>query len=156
MTKIIGDSFFPFYFLLQQSQTKYIFLNTHISDLVGKTPRYETAELKGRNFFSLKWKLLSRVQLFLTPWTIQSMHGILQARILEWVRFSQIILQKTASFHTLTNENVSHSRLLAKSHYFSIFTQSSTQEIGYCCGFDMFSPEYLCDSAYPFIFITNY
>ena len=31
-----------------------------------------------------KWKLLSRVQLFVTPWTI---HGILQARILEWVAF---------------------------------------------------------------------
>ena len=31
-----------------------------------------------------KWKLLSHVQLLLTPWTI---HGILQARILEWVAF---------------------------------------------------------------------
>ena len=33
-----------------------------------------------------KWKLLSRVQLFATLWTIQS-NGILQARILEWVAF---------------------------------------------------------------------
>ena len=31
-----------------------------------------------------KWKLLSCVQLFATPWTI---HGILQARKLEWVAF---------------------------------------------------------------------
>ena len=30
-----------------------------------------------------KWKSLSRVQLFLTPWTV--VHGILQARILGWV-----------------------------------------------------------------------
>ena len=32
----------------------------------------------------LKWKSLSCVRLFATPWTI---HGILQARILEWVAF---------------------------------------------------------------------
>ena len=32
----------------------------------------------------LKWKLLSCVWLFVTPWTV---HGILQARILEWVGF---------------------------------------------------------------------
>ena len=30
-----------------------------------------------------KWKSLSHVQLFVIPWTI--VHGILQARILEWV-----------------------------------------------------------------------
>ena len=33
-----------------------------------------------------KWKSLSHVWLFVTPWTIQ-VHGILQARILEWVAF---------------------------------------------------------------------
>ena len=32
-----------------------------------------------------KWKLLSRVRLFATPWTV--VHGILHARILEWVAF---------------------------------------------------------------------
>ena len=32
-----------------------------------------------------KWKSLSRVQLYATPWT--TAHGILQARILEWVGF---------------------------------------------------------------------
>ena len=32
-----------------------------------------------------KWKSLSSVRLFATPWTI--VHGILQARILEWVAF---------------------------------------------------------------------
>ena len=31
----------------------------------------------------MKWKLLSPVRLFVTPWTI----GILQARILEWITF---------------------------------------------------------------------
>ena len=31
-----------------------------------------------------KWKLLSYLRLFVTPWT-NSMHGILQVRILEWV-----------------------------------------------------------------------
>ena len=30
-----------------------------------------------------KWKLLSIVQLFVTPWTV--VRGILQARILEWI-----------------------------------------------------------------------
>ena len=33
----------------------------------------------------VKWKSLSRVQLFATPWTV--ILGILQARILEWVAF---------------------------------------------------------------------
>ena len=32
-----------------------------------------------------KWKSLSRVWLFATLWTIYTLHGILQARILEWV-----------------------------------------------------------------------
>ena len=31
------------------------------------------------------WRLLSHVQLFATPWT--TVHGILQARILEWLAF---------------------------------------------------------------------
>ena len=34
-----------------------------------------------------KRKLLSRVQLFVTPWTDYTVHGILQLRILEWVAF---------------------------------------------------------------------
>ena len=33
------------------------------------------------------WRLLSRVRLFATPWTIHTVHGILQARILEWVAY---------------------------------------------------------------------
>ena len=33
----------------------------------------------------LNWKSLSHVHLFVTPWTV--VHGILQARILEWVAF---------------------------------------------------------------------
>ena len=35
--------------------------------------------------FVVKWKSLSHVRLFATPWTL--IHGILQARILEWVVF---------------------------------------------------------------------
>ena len=35
--------------------------------------------------YIVKWKLLSRVWLFTTPWTI--VHRILQARILEWIAF---------------------------------------------------------------------
>ena len=34
--------------------------------------------------WEVKWKLLSHVWLFVTPWTVQ-VHAILQARILEWV-----------------------------------------------------------------------
>ena len=35
-------------------------------------------------FEKCKWKSLSHVRLFVTPWTV---HGILQARTLEWVAF---------------------------------------------------------------------
>ena len=34
-----------------------------------------------------KWKSLSHVRLFVTPWTIHTIHEILQARILEWAAF---------------------------------------------------------------------
>ena len=34
-----------------------------------------------------RWKLLSHVWLFATPWTIQSMGWILQARIPEWIAY---------------------------------------------------------------------
>ena len=34
-----------------------------------------------------KWKSLSHVQLFVTPWTDYTILGILEARILEWVAF---------------------------------------------------------------------
>ena len=34
-----------------------------------------------------KDKSFSHVQLFVTPWTDCTVHGILQARILEWVDF---------------------------------------------------------------------
>ena len=36
--------------------------------------------------YEVKWKSVSRVQIFATPWTIWT-HGILHARILEWVAF---------------------------------------------------------------------
>ena len=37
---------------------------------------------------TLTLKLLSHVRLFATPWTGSSVHGIFQARILEWVAIS--------------------------------------------------------------------
>ena len=39
------------------------------------------------NSSEVKWKLQSHVQLFMTPWKIYTVHGILQARILAWVAF---------------------------------------------------------------------
>ena len=39
------------------------------------------------SFVTWKWKLLSCVQLFATPWTDYPVHGIFQVRILEWVAF---------------------------------------------------------------------
>ena len=52
-----------------------------------KFPSNEGAETRNRLLKpeKWKWKSLSYVQLFATPWTV--VHGILQARILEWVAF---------------------------------------------------------------------
>ena len=48
--------------------------------------------LRRNSKIKVKVKSLSRVQLFTTPWTgarqVSSVHGILQARILEWVAIS--------------------------------------------------------------------
>ena len=38
-------------------------------------------------YMKVKWKWLSRVRLLVTPWTDYTVHGILQARILERVAF---------------------------------------------------------------------
>ena len=49
----------------------------------------------------MKCKLLSCVWLFATPWTIlpvSSVHGILQARILEWVAVPFILYNKSLCF----------------------------------------------------------
>ena len=41
-----------------------------------------------RSFYGVvKWKLLSCVRLFVTPMDFHTVHGILKARILEWVAF---------------------------------------------------------------------
>ena len=53
----------------------------------------EEREIKGIQIGKVKVKLLSHVQLFATPWTdyglpCSSVHGIFQARILEWVAIS--------------------------------------------------------------------
>ena len=53
-----------------------------------------------------KWKCksLSRVQLFATPWTDYTVHGILQVRILEWVAFAFY----RGSFQPRDGSQVSH------------------------------------------------
>ena len=48
------------------------------------SPQLEKSPLSDGDPAQLKIKLLSRVRLFVTPWTV---HGIFQARILEWVAF---------------------------------------------------------------------
>ena len=49
--------------------------------------------------FKWKCKSLSSVRLFATPWTEYTVHGIFQARILEWVAFpvSRVILPTQVS-----------------------------------------------------------
>ena len=62
---------------------------------------------KGINVRNLsEVKSLSRVQLFATPWTAayqappsESRHGILQARVLEWVAISLSPSQKFTDLH---------------------------------------------------------
>ena len=48
------------------------------------SPPKKDRKAEGTHVIIIKWKSLSHVQLFATPWTV---HGILQARILEWVAF---------------------------------------------------------------------
>ena len=52
-------------------------------------------------FLKVKVKSLSRVRLFANPWTGSSVHGISQARILEWVAIS------FSSLHVLELASVS-------------------------------------------------
>ena len=54
------------------------------------------------NLWKWKWTLLSHVWLFVTLWTI--VHGILQARILEWVTFPS----SRESFQPRDRTQVSH------------------------------------------------
>ena len=67
-----------------QSQCRYFFnilaMSFNISGFFQPLHCYKIF-LKGWKM-KMKWKLLSDVQLFATPWTV---HGILQARLLEWV-----------------------------------------------------------------------
>ena len=59
----------------------------------------------------VKVKSLSRVRLFVIPWTVAPsgsfIHGILQARILEWVAIS--FSREDMALLTLKTKNVSHS-----------------------------------------------
>ena len=61
---------------------------THVTCIAVQILNHWTSmEVIIHNFLmNVKWKSLSRVPLFATPWTVGSpVHGVLQARILEWV-----------------------------------------------------------------------
>ena len=73
-----------------------------------------------------KWKSLSRVRLFATPWTIQS-PGILQARILEWVAF----LFSRGSSQPRDGTQVSH---IAGEFFTSWATGEAHQSTSLCLG----------------------
>ena len=65
--------------------------------------RFSTAEPPGCSL-KVKVKALSRFQFVLTPWTVTSVHGILQAGILEWVAISFSM----GSFQPRDETGVSH------------------------------------------------
>ena len=55
--------------------------------------QFEPQGSPNTRYMSVSVKLLSRVQLFATPWTVRgsyqtSIHGIFQARVLKWVAIS--------------------------------------------------------------------
>ena len=57
---------------------------------LGSSWRWGECKKKNYLLFSfqlVKWKSLSCIRLFATPWTIYIVHGILQARMQEWVAF---------------------------------------------------------------------
>ena len=68
-----------------ETVTDFIFLGSKITVDGDGRHKIKRHLLLGRNHEPWKWKLLSYVQLLATPWTV--VHGILQARILEWVAF---------------------------------------------------------------------
>ena len=68
------------------------------------------------------WKSLSHVQLFATPWPI--VHGILQAKILEWVAFP--------SPGDLPNPEIEPRSLLSPALAGGFFTTSATWEALIC------------------------
>ena len=75
-------SCFLFYLLSQSSRVCFLYLTaTWFPKGSVKCRKHSHS-----NCLYWKWNLLSCVQLFATSWTIQ-VHGILQARILEWVAF---------------------------------------------------------------------
>ena len=63
------------------SLSKLLYYNEHIMRLKVKWKSNLSS------FWAWKWKLLGCVRFFVTPWT-HTVHGILQARILDWVAYS--------------------------------------------------------------------
>ena len=82
------DNIFIFNYMVLKAQNKEIF------SLPGQLIR-EGMKISKRVWYFLRnlygatceWKWLSHLWLFGTPWSIHTVHGIFQARILEWVAF---------------------------------------------------------------------
>ena len=73
--------------MINISVYKYSMISPHAAKML-LFPMCTTCLCSISIFFSQKWKLLSHIRLFATPWTyIYTAHGILQARTLEWVAF---------------------------------------------------------------------
>ena len=75
----------PLAYLPNQINLSYQVMQTKVF-IYGSSGYWLHSYIYIRNPYSgVKWKSLSHAQLFATPWT--TVHGILQARILEWVAF---------------------------------------------------------------------
>ena len=59
----------------------------HTNELSENEVKKQQNSLHVKKWIEVKWEALSRVWLFAAPWTV---HGILQARTLEWVAFQGI------------------------------------------------------------------
>ena len=64
----------------------------------------------GQNTGSVKWKSVSHVWLFATPWTMYTVHGILQARILQVWSESRSVMSDSLRPHGLYIQSMGFSR----------------------------------------------
>ena len=71
------------------TNTDELFNHWHQRKEVGKKKKKKKKKEEVGTKNEHKWKLLSHVQLFATPWTMEfsTVHRILQAKILEWAYF---------------------------------------------------------------------
>ena len=74
----------------------------------------------------MKVKSLSRVQLFAIPWTVGfSVHGIFQARVLEWVAISFSILVLESSFKNSSSMAIEEVSLFKVRRFYLILLNKS-------------------------------